>query len=113
MDQAGGASGARAGGLQECGRRLLSGDRILLRRQVDTETENKHFMHRVKGGRVWLGCGKRLLDSGMFLAARAVSQATYSSAASSGLGLVIFFVKITSQTLVFFSKVKQKQCCVG
>ena len=28
VDQAGGAAGARAGGLQECGRRLLSGDRI-------------------------------------------------------------------------------------
>ena len=98
-DQAGGAAGAQAGGLQEGGRRLLKGDRILLRRQVDTETEHKHFMHRVKGGGVWLGCGKRLLDS---QAVRAVSLA-----ASSGLGLVIFSLNITSQTLVFFSKVKK------
>ena len=73
-----------------------SGDRILPGRQVDTETEHKHFMHRVKGGGVWLGCGKRLLDS---QAVRAVSLA-----ASSGLGLVIFSLKITSQTLFFFQK---------
>ena len=98
-DQAGGAAGAWAGRLQEGGRRLLRGDRILLRRQVDTETEHKHFMHRVKGGGLWLGCGKRLLDSGMHLAARAVSLA-----ASSGLGHVIFSLKVTSQTLVFFQK---------
>ena len=30
-----------------------SGDRILPRRQVDTETEHKHFMHRVKGAGLW------------------------------------------------------------
>ena len=107
-DQAGGAAGARAGGLQEGGRRLLRGDRILPRRQVETETEHKHFMRRVKGGGLWLGCGKRLLDSGMPLAARAVSLA-----ASSGLELVIFSLKITFQTLVFFLKVTQKQCCIG
>ena len=95
-------------GLQEGGRRLLRGHRILLRRQVDTETEHEHFMHRVEGGRVWLGCGKRLLDSGVRLAARAVSLA-----ASSGLQLVIFSFKFTSHTLVVFSKVKQKKCCVG
>ena len=70
---------------------------------MDTETEHKHFMHRVKGGGLWLGCGKRLLDSGMRLAARAVSLA-----ASSGLQLVIFSLKFTSHTLVVFSKVKQK-----
>ena len=64
---------------------------------MDTETDHKHFNNRVKGGGVWLGCGKRLLDSGMRLAARAVSLA-----ASSGLGLVIFSLKFTSQTLVFF-----------
>ena len=81
-------------GLQEAHRGLLGGDCILLRRQVDTETEHEHFMHRVKGGGVWLGCGKRLLDS---QAVRAVSLA-----ASSGLGLVIFSLKITSQTFVFF-----------
>ena len=52
---------------------------------MDTETEHKHFMHRVKGGRVWLGCGQRLLDSGMCLAARAVGLA-----ASFGLRLIIF-----------------------
>ena len=68
--------------LQEGGRRLLSGHRILLRRQVDTGTEHEHFMHRVEGGKVWLGCGKRLLDRGVRLAARAVSPA-----ASSGLDL--------------------------
>ena len=95
-------------GLQEGGRRLLRGHCILLRRQVDTETEHEHFMHRVEGGRVWLGCGKRLLDSGVRLAARAVSLA-----ASSGLQLVIFSFKFTSHTLVVFSKVKQKKCCVG
>ena len=95
-------------GLQEGGRRLLRGHRILLRRQVDTETEHEHFMHRVEGARVWLGCGKRLLDSGVRLAARAVSLA-----ASSGLQLVIFSFKFTSHTLVVFSKVKQKKCCVG
>ena len=66
---------------------------------MDTETKHKHFMHRVKGSGVWLGYGKRLLDSGMRLAARAVSLA-----ASSGLGLVIFLLEITSQTLVFFQK---------
>ena len=77
------------------GRRLLRGHRILLRRQVDTETEHEHFMHRVEGGRVWLGCGKRLLDSGvpLPLAARA-----FSLAASSGLQLVIFSFKFTSHT---------------
>ena len=74
-------------GLQEGGRRLLRGHLILLRRQVDTETEHEHFMHRVEGGRVWLGCGKRLLDSAMRSAARAVS----------------------SGDLCFFSKVKQKK----
>ena len=79
-DQAGGAAGAQAGGLQEGGRKLLKGDRILLRRQVDTETEHKHFNNRVNCGGVWIGCGKRLLDSGMRLAARVVSLA-----ASSGL----------------------------
>ena len=62
---------------------------------MDTETEHKHFMHRVKGGGVWLGCGKRLLDSGVRLAARAVSLA-----ASSGLQLVIFSLKITSKNNV-------------
>ena len=66
---------------------------------MDTKTKHEHFMHSVKGGGVWLGCGKRLLDSGMRLAARAVSLA-----ASSGLRLVIFFLKITSKTLVFFQK---------
>ena len=85
------------------GRRLLMGHRILLRRQVDTETEHEHFMHRVEGARVWLGCGKRLLDSGVRLAARTVSLA-----ASSGLQQVIFSFKFTSHTLVVFSKVKQK-----
>ena len=75
---------------------------------MDTETEHEHFMHRVEGARVWLGCGKRLLDSGMRLAARAVSLA-----ASSGLQLVIFSFKFTSHTIVVFSKVKQKKCCVG
>ena len=40
-------------GLQEGGRRLLRGDRLLLRRQGDTETKHEHFVHRVKGG----GCG--------------------------------------------------------
>ena len=95
-------------GLQEGGRRLLRGHRILLRRQVDTETEHKHFMHRVEGGRVWLCCGKRLLDSSMGLADRAVSLAT-----NSGLRLVIFTFKLRFQTLVFFSKVKQKNCCVA
>ena len=39
-------------GLQEGGRRLLRGHHILLRRQVDTKTKHKHFMHRVEGGRV-------------------------------------------------------------
>ena len=62
-----GGAGGRAGGLQE-GSRRLRGDRILLRRQVDTENEHKHFMPRVKDGRVWLGHCKRLLDSGMHLA---------------------------------------------
>ena len=104
-DQAGGAAGAQAGGLQEGGRRLLRGDRILLRRQVDTETEHENFMHRVKGGGVWLGCGKRLLDS---QAVRAVSLA-----ASSGLGLVIFSLNHFPDTFFFFSKVRKKQCCVG
>ena len=109
MDQAGGAAGARAGGLQEGGSRLLRGDCIFLRRQVDTETEHEHFMHRVKSGGVWLGCGKRLLDSGMLLAARAVSLA-----ASSGLGLVIFSLfKYHFPDTCVFSKVKQKQSCVG
>ena len=86
--------------ITKCARRsssLLRSLLSLLRRQVDTKTEHKHFMHRVKGGGVWFGCGKRLQDSGMLLAARAVSLA-----ASSGLGLVIFFLNITSQTLVFF-----------
>ena len=88
-DQAGGAAGAQAGGLQEGGRRLLRGDRILVRRLVDTETEHEHFMHSVKGSVVWLGCGKRLLDSGVCLAARAVSLT-----ASSGLRLEFFFQKL-------------------
>ena len=95
-DQAGGAAGGQVAGRRQ---EAAQGDRILLRRQVDTETEHKHFMHRVKGGGLWLGCGKRLLDSGMHLAARAVSLA-----ASSGLGHVIFSLKVTSQTLVFFQK---------
>ena len=90
-------------GLQEAHRGLLRGDCILLRRQVDTETEHEHFIHRVEGGRVWLSCGKRLLDSGVHLAARAASLA-----AISGLGLVIFSIKITSQTIVFFFKSKTK-----
>ena len=75
-DLSGGAAGAQPGGLQEGGRRLLRGNCILLRRQVDTETEHEHFMHRVKG--VWLGCGKRLLDTGLRLAAMAVSLAACS-----------------------------------
>ena len=70
---------------------------------MDTETEHKHFNNRVKGGGVWIGCGKRLLDSGMRVAARAVSLA-----ASSGLRIVIFSLKITSQTLVFFFKSQKK-----
>ena len=86
-------------GLQEGGRRLLRGDRLLLRRLRDTETEHEHFVHRVKGSGVWLGSGKILLDSGVHLAARAVGMA-----ASSGLTLVIFSLKITPQTLSFFSK---------
>ena len=64
---------------------------------MDTENEHKHFMSRVKAGGVWLGRGKRLLDSGMRLAARAVSLA-----ASSGLGLVIFlFINHFPDTCVF------------
>ena len=98
-DQAGGAAGGQVAGRRQ---EAAQGDRILLRRQVDTVTEHKHFMHRVEGSRVWLGCGKRLLDSGVRLAARAVSLA-----ASSGLRHVIFSLKITSQTLVFYSKVKK------
>ena len=90
-------------GLQEGGRRLLRGHRILLRRQVDTKTEHERFMQRVEGARVCFGCGKRLLDSGVPLAARAVSLA-----ASSGLGLVIFSLKFTFQTLVFFFKSRTK-----
>ena len=50
-------------GVQEGGRRLLRGDRLFLRRQGDTETEYEAFVHRAEGAGVWLGCGKRLLDS--------------------------------------------------
>jgi hypothetical protein len=79
----------RLAGCRKAAGGCSEGARILLRRQVDTETEHKHFMHRVKGGGVWLGCGKRLLDS---QAVRAVILA-----ASSGLGLVIFSLNISSQ----------------
>ena len=90
-------------GLQESDKRLLRGHRILLRRQVDTETEHEHFMHRVEGARVWLGCGKRLLDSGVRLAARA-----FSLAASSGLQLVFSLLNSLPIQLWFFQKLNKK-----
>ena len=95
-DQAGGAAEGRA-----TGRRQNAGQGAPYppEEAVDTETEHEHFMHRVEGGRVWLSFGKRLMDSGVHLAARAVSLAT-----SSGLQLVIFSFKFTSHILVFFSK---------
>ena len=43
-------------GLQKCGRRLLRGERLFLRKQGDTKTEHEHFVSRVKGTRVWLCC---------------------------------------------------------
>ena len=45
----------RQGDSQEGSRRLLRGDRLFLRRQRDTETEPKAFVHRVEGAGVWLG----------------------------------------------------------
>ena len=60
-------------------------------------------MQRLEGASVWLGCG-RLLDS---LAPLVMSDLHFSVAATSSLS-PDFSSKITTQTLVFFQKLKKK-----